>query len=196
MPDRPPSIVILAARHLDLTEGRMGLPGHVVDDSDRSALTAVLGYVAKQHNAPKAPPATAPIPAPVKSLHDAAKHLAACLNRLDRAGYDVYGQTDSDHLRVGLKGDDADRTWFEVGNPDGNWDVLCASGSDADRASSDVSLPFEAYAKLLKLARQAVEMHGAPFGDMLTGQRSHVIGAEALALLAGAGLIPDGGEQQ
>ena len=47
--ERPSSTVILAARHLDLTESRMGQPGHVVDDSDRSALNMVLGYVAEQH---------------------------------------------------------------------------------------------------------------------------------------------------
>ena len=189
MLDRPSPTVTLAARHLDLTEGRMGVPGHVVDDSDRSAIETVLRYVSAQHNAPKT---SAPVaaPPPVKTLHDAAKDLAANLDRLERAGYVVYGQTDSDHLRVGLKGDGAGRVWFEVGNPHGNWDVLCASGSDASKASSDVALPFEAYAKLIKLARQSVAMHGAPFGEMFTGLPSHVIGAEALVLLAEAGLIP------
>ena len=126
------------------------------------------------------------------NLHDAAKDLAACLDRLDRAGYDVYRNEDSDQLRVSLKGDEVCRTWFEVGNPHGYWDVLCASGEDASKASSDVAVPFEAYAKLLKLAAQSVETHGAPLGDMLCDQRSHVLGAEALTLLAGAGLIPGG----
>lgn len=197
MSDRPSSTVILAARHLDLTEGRMGLPGHVVDDSDRSALATVLGYVSKQYNAPDVPAAPTPVPAaapaPIENLHDAAKVLAACLDRLDRSGYDVYGG-DFGHLKVGLKGDDTGRVWFEVGNPHGYWDVLCASGEDASKASSDVQLPFEAYAKLLKLAAQSVETHGAPLGDMLCDQRSHVLGAEALTLLAGAGLIPGGQE--
>ena len=129
------------------------------------------------------------------NLHDAAKALAACLDRLDRSGYEVYGG-DGGHLKVGLKGDDTAGTWFEVGNPHGYWDVLCSSGEDASKASSDVSLPFEAYAKLLKLAAQSVETHGAPLGDMLCDQRSHALGAEALTLLAGAGLIPRGGEQR
>lgn len=199
MSDRPSSTVILAARHLDLTEGRMGLPGHVVDDSDRSALTAVLGYISKQYNAPDVPVATVPAaaaaPTPIKNLRGAALELAACLDRLDRAGYDVYGG-DGNHLKVGLKGDDGGRTWFEVGNPHGHWDVLCASGGDASKASSDVTVPFEAYAKLLKLARQSVKTDGNPFGDVFEEQRSHVLGAEALLLLAGAGLLPDGGEQK
>jgi hypothetical protein len=158
MSDRPSPTVILAARHLDLTEGRMGLPGHVVDDSDRSALETVLRYVSAQYNAPKAPQS-------LKTLHDAAQDLAASLDRLTRAGYEVYGQTNSDHLRVGLKGDDGGRTWFEVGNPHGNWDVLCSSGADASKASSDVTMPYAAYAKLLKLAAQSVETNGGVFGD-------------------------------
>jgi hypothetical protein len=133
MSDRPSSTVILAARHLDLTEGRMGLPGHVVDDSDRSALTAVLGYVAKPHNAPDVP--AAPAPVPIKTLHDAAAHLAALLDRLEHAGYIVYRDGDSDHLRVGLAGHGMGLAWFEVGNPCGYWAVLCASGEDASNAS-------------------------------------------------------------
>ncbi len=130
------------------------------------------------------------------TLHDAAKALVACLDRLDRAGYDVYRDEDSDHLHVGLKGDDTGGTWFEVGNPHGYWDVLCASGEDASKASSDVKLPFEAYAKLVRLAAQVVETRGEPVRDLLADERSHVLGAEALTLLAGAGLIPRGGEQQ
>jgi hypothetical protein len=129
------------------------------------------------------------------NLHDAARDLAACLDRLDRAGYDVYGG-DGSHLKVGLKGDDVGRVWFEVGNPHGYWDVLCASGEDASKASSDVQLPFEAYAKLLKLAAQTVQLHGSFLVDLGADQPSHVLGAEALTLLAGAGLIPGGGEQR
>lgn len=48
--DRPPSMVILAARHLDETEGPVRV-GHVVTESDRGAITAVLRYIAAAHRA-------------------------------------------------------------------------------------------------------------------------------------------------
>ena len=58
MPDRkrilidpPGEAVILAARHLDATEGRVQA-GSTVDMATRSAITTVLRYVAKAHNSP------------------------------------------------------------------------------------------------------------------------------------------------
>lgn len=58
MPDRkrilidpPGEAVILAARHLDATEGRVQV-GSSVDASTRSAITCVLNYIATAHNAP------------------------------------------------------------------------------------------------------------------------------------------------
>lgn len=47
--DAPSEAVILAARHLDATEGRVQV-GSTVDTSTRSAITRVLDYVAKAHN--------------------------------------------------------------------------------------------------------------------------------------------------
>lgn len=51
--DAPDGPTILAARHLDATEGRVQV-GLTVDTATRSAITAVLSYVARAHNAPPA----------------------------------------------------------------------------------------------------------------------------------------------
>lgn len=49
----PPSgAVILAARHLDATEGPVQV-GRILTDDDRSAINMVLRYVARAHNAPR-----------------------------------------------------------------------------------------------------------------------------------------------
>jgi hypothetical protein len=53
--DPPSEMVILAARHLDATEGRVQV-GAIVDTSTRSAITTVLRYIAKAHNNPTATP--------------------------------------------------------------------------------------------------------------------------------------------
>lgn len=47
--DAPDGPTILAARHLDATEGRVQV-GSTVDTSTRSAIDRVLDYVAKAHN--------------------------------------------------------------------------------------------------------------------------------------------------
>lgn len=52
--DAPSSTVILAARHLDHTEGPVQV-GTIVDSATRSAITLVLRYIARAHNAPAAP---------------------------------------------------------------------------------------------------------------------------------------------
>lgn len=52
--DAPDGPTILAARHLDANEGRVQV-GTTVDSGTRSAITQVLGYVAKAHNSPAAP---------------------------------------------------------------------------------------------------------------------------------------------
>lgn len=52
--DPPSGMVILAARHLDATEGRAHI-GSTVDTSTRSAITTVLRYIATAHNSPTAP---------------------------------------------------------------------------------------------------------------------------------------------
>jgi len=54
--DAPSEIVILAARHLDATEGPVQV-GRLVDTATRSAITTVLRYIAKAHNTPPAAPA-------------------------------------------------------------------------------------------------------------------------------------------
>lgn len=48
--ERPASIVLIAARHLDETEGPMRV-GHVLTDTDRSALNAVLRYISAANSA-------------------------------------------------------------------------------------------------------------------------------------------------
>lgn len=53
--DPPSEATILAARHLDATEGRVQI-GSVVDSATRSAITTVLRYIAKAHNSPAAIP--------------------------------------------------------------------------------------------------------------------------------------------
>jgi hypothetical protein len=52
--DAPSEMVILAARHLDATEGRVQV-GAMVDSSTRSAITTVLRYIATAHNSPAEP---------------------------------------------------------------------------------------------------------------------------------------------
>jgi hypothetical protein len=49
--DAPSEAVILAARHLDATEGPVQV-GRYVDASTRSAITTVLRYIATAHNSP------------------------------------------------------------------------------------------------------------------------------------------------
>ncbi|MFJ1667370.1 hypothetical protein ACIOK4_13475 [Streptomyces bottropensis] len=49
--DAPSEMTILAARHLDATEGPVQT-GSIVDTSARSAITTVLRYIATAHNAP------------------------------------------------------------------------------------------------------------------------------------------------
>ncbi len=54
MSDPPDGATILAARHLDATEGPVRV-GSTVDTATRAAITRVLGYVAKAHNSPSVP---------------------------------------------------------------------------------------------------------------------------------------------
>lgn len=49
--DAPSEAVILAARHLDATEGPVQV-GATVDASTRSAITTVLRYISEAHNSP------------------------------------------------------------------------------------------------------------------------------------------------
>lgn len=53
--DAPSEATVLAARHLDATEGRVHVDT-IVDASTRSAITTVLRYIAKAHNSPAAIP--------------------------------------------------------------------------------------------------------------------------------------------
>jgi hypothetical protein len=53
--DGPSEAVILAARHLDATEGPVQV-GAIVDSATRSAITTVLRYIATAHNNPAAEP--------------------------------------------------------------------------------------------------------------------------------------------
>lgn len=55
--DAPSEATILAARHLDATEGPVQV-GRTVDTAARSAITTVLRYIAKAHNSPAADVAT------------------------------------------------------------------------------------------------------------------------------------------
>lgn len=50
----PSAATILAARHLDATEGPVQI-GRTVDTAARSAITTVLRYIATAHNSPTAP---------------------------------------------------------------------------------------------------------------------------------------------
>jgi hypothetical protein len=50
---RLPEIVLLAARHLDETEGRVQV-GRRLDPTDRAAIDCVLGYLARIHNGEEA----------------------------------------------------------------------------------------------------------------------------------------------
>mgnify|MGYP001559552543 FL=1 len=47
--DAPSEMIVLAARHLDATEGPVRV-GSAVTTTTRSAITTVLGYIAKAHN--------------------------------------------------------------------------------------------------------------------------------------------------
>ncbi|MER5694903.1 DUF6085 family protein [Streptomyces mirabilis] len=60
--DAPDGTTILAARHLDATEGRVQI-GSTVDTATRSAITRVLGYIAKAHGSASLLASTAPLAA-------------------------------------------------------------------------------------------------------------------------------------
>lgn len=67
--DAPSEMTVLAARHLDATEGPVQI-GRTVDTAARSAITTVLRYIAKAHNSPaaEAPAATATADSPRRML--------------------------------------------------------------------------------------------------------------------------------
>lgn len=89
--DAPSEATILAARHLDATEGRVQI-GATVDPSTRSAITCVLRYIAKAHNSPAA------IPTHEVSRYDQLSPLARALvddyDALDLAKMLVAAQND------------------------------------------------------------------------------------------------------
>lgn len=64
--DAPDGPTILAARHLDATEGPVQV-GRTVDTATRSAINRVLAYIAKAHNSPIAPTDK---PVPTCAEHD------------------------------------------------------------------------------------------------------------------------------
>jgi hypothetical protein len=61
--DRPNEITILAARHLDQTEGPVQT-GRLLTTDDRAAINTVLRYVSRAHNAPAADAPVTPADAP------------------------------------------------------------------------------------------------------------------------------------
>lgn len=65
--DAPDAATILAARHLDATEGRVQT-GTTVDTATRSAITQVLRYISTAHNSPATPSLPAS-PAPAAAAH-------------------------------------------------------------------------------------------------------------------------------
>lgn len=69
MTEKPNAWVVLAARHLDATEGPVQI-GTVVDASTRSAIDTVLRYVAQAYNSADTP--TAP-----NSFREAARFVEA-----------------------------------------------------------------------------------------------------------------------
>lgn len=52
--DPPDGSTVLAARHLDATEGPVQVGG-TVDTATRSAISTALAYIARAHNSPAAP---------------------------------------------------------------------------------------------------------------------------------------------
>lgn len=81
--DAPDSTTILAARHLDATEGRVQV-GTTVDSSTRAAITRVLDYVARAHNSPAAPADTEKITKLTAECDEARQHAAAIAGQRDR----------------------------------------------------------------------------------------------------------------
>jgi hypothetical protein len=66
--DPPDGSTILAARHLDATEGRVQV-GSTVDAATRAAISRVLDYIAKAHNSPAAPTDLPASTAPAAAAH-------------------------------------------------------------------------------------------------------------------------------
>ncbi len=119
--DAPSEIVILAARHLDATEGPVQV-GRLVDSATRSAITTVLRYVAKAHNTPQAAPAEH-TPGPVNA-DDCPGCVAAAIERAERAEAAITRVRDlatqfRDHSAAGL--DD-----YQIGRHDMAVDILTA----------------------------------------------------------------------
>ncbi|WP_405960810.1 hypothetical protein OG235_27995 [Streptomyces sp. NBC_00024] len=65
--DAPSEMTVLAARHLDATEGPVQV-GRTVDTATRSAITTVLRYIATAHNAPAVEAPTAAEERPVGDI--------------------------------------------------------------------------------------------------------------------------------
>jgi hypothetical protein len=85
--DPPSEMVILAARHLDATEGPVQI-GAIVDTSTRSAITTVLRYIATAHNSPAVEEPTA-----------ARREVIA--DTIRRFPFDNYGLDDVSYLLEG-----------------------------------------------------------------------------------------------
>lgn len=81
--DAPSEMTILAARHLDATEGPVQV-GRTVDTATRSAINTVLRYIAKAHNSPTGPNLddhAAACPGPPRDEEPA--EPLACVRRLE-----------------------------------------------------------------------------------------------------------------
>ena len=79
--DPPDGATILAARHLDATEGPVQI-GATVDTATRSAITTVLRYIAKAHDSPAAPA----VQQPADSRHKGAERVRALHVRNPHSG--------------------------------------------------------------------------------------------------------------
>lgn len=73
----PDGSTILAARHLDATEGPVQV-GTMVDAAARSAITTALRYIAKAHNSPAAPAHEQSAVGRVRALHVRNPHSGTC----------------------------------------------------------------------------------------------------------------------
>lgn len=93
--EAPDAIVILAARHLDATEGPVQI-GSTVDRSTRFALDQVLRYIAQAHNASNAPVEVCELPhrsdeeeKRCEEQRVSAQPVSAAYTRLQAAAHDA-----------------------------------------------------------------------------------------------------------
>jgi len=95
--DPPDGPTILAARHLDATEGPVQV-GRTISTADRSAIDRVIAYVAKAHNTPVE---ETPVSAPLNLTAEQLRSIGYALDALTKVTVEL-GVSLTPHGRLAL----------------------------------------------------------------------------------------------